>query len=281
MAQLGIDLASVDNNGTPDWKSAQALGHLRFVGLRAIEGLTPDPWYPTYRTQLDAIGLPNFPYFLLTPNLSTPEAQARKALEVVGTLNNHYFPLVIDVEGSRRGLTAEQWYLWIVRAARVVQSELGVPPLIYTSRVYWIDPDGLNNLPAPELANCLGWWKYYPWPVHSPAQYDPAQVDQLSAPPAPPPFGNAWTLQQYQGDAIHYPGFRSTVDMDRVHVTRQGDFGDTVKAIQKRLPAIAVDGIFGPATATAVKTFQAERTITADGVVGLDTWQQLAWVSPR
>lgn len=282
MATIGIDIASVDSNGTPDWSAAQKQGHLRFVGLRAVEGLTPDSWYPTYRRQLDAIGVPNFPYLIMTPNLGTPEAQAQKALDVIGTLNDHYFPLALDVEGNRRGLTAAQWLDWVTRAYRVIKKAIGVPPLLYSSKVYWIDPDGMNNLPAPELADCLGWWKYYPYPVRSPAVYDPAIVDQLAAPPAPPPWGNQFGIDQYQGDAINYPGFRSTTDMDRLHVQKQGDKNDSVKWIQQRLPNLIVDGDFGPKTTDAVKTFQAQKKLTVvDGIAGLDTTQLLAWVPPR
>ena len=281
MATIGIDIASVDGNGTPDWSAAQKQGHLRFVGLRAVEGLTPDTWYPTYRRQLDAIGVPNFPYLIMTANLGTPEDQANKALDVVGTLNDHYFPLALDVEGSRHGLTAAEWLDWVTRAYRVIKKALGVPPLLYTSRTYWIDPDGMNNLPAPELADCLGWWKYWPYPVDTQAVYDPAVVDKLAAPPAPPPFGNAWGVQQFQGDGINYPGFRSTVDMDRLHMQKQGDINDSVKWVQARLPGLVIDGDFGTETTKAVKTFQAQKKITADGIVGLDTTQLLAWVSPR
>lgn len=281
MATIGIDIASVDSNGTPDWITAQKQGHLRFVGLRAVEGVTPDTWYPTYRRQLDAIGVPNFPYLIMTPNLATPEDQANKALEVIGTLNDHYFPLALDVEGNRRGLTAEQWLDWVIRAYRVIKKALGVPPLLYTSKVYWIDPDGMNNLPAPELADCMPWEKYWPYPVRSPAVYDPAVIDQLKPPPVPPPWGNAWIIQQYMGDALLYPGFRSTVDMDRLHVQKQGDHGDSVKWVQQRLPDLKVDGDFGTKTKAAVETFQARKKITADGIVGLDTTQLLAWVPPR
>jgi len=281
MATIGIDIASTDQNGTPDWSAARQQGHLRFVGLRAAEGNTADPWYPTYRRQLDAIGVPNFPYLLLTANLDTPEAQAGNALDIVGTLNDHYFPLALDVEGPRRGLTAAQWLDWIVRAKRLIEEALGVPPLLYGSRTYWIDPDGLDNLPAPELASCAGWWKFWPYPVHAPAVYDPILVDQLEPPPAPPPWDSQWILQQYAGDAIGYPGFRSTVDMDRLHVQRRGDQGASVKWAQARLPGLAIDGIFGPATEAAVKTFQASRKIVTDGIVGLDTTQLLTWVPPR
>jgi len=281
MATIGIDLASVDENGNPDWLKAQQDGHLRFVGLRAAYGTTPDSSYPTYRRQLDAIGIPNFPYLFLRADIATPEAQANAALAAVGTLNQRYFPLAIDVEGSRQGLTAPQWLDWVVRAKRVIEGALGVPPLLYTSKTYWIDPDGMNNLPAPELADCTPWIKYWPYPVRSPAVYEPAVVDKLTSPPCPPFFGTSWMVQQFQGDAISYPGFGSTVDMDRLHMQRQGDTGDSVKWIQKRLPALAVDGSFGPKTAEAVKTFQGQKKITADGIVGLDTTQLLAWVLPR
>ncbi len=281
MATIGIDIASIDGNGTPDWNKARTDGHLRFVGLRAVYGVTADSWYATYRRQLDAIGVPNFPYLIMTANLGTPEAQAKKALDVVGALNDHYFPLALDVEGSRHGLTAAQWLDWVVRAKRVIQDALGVPPLLYSSRVYWVDPDGMDNLPAPELADCTPWWKYWPYAVRVQAAYDPAVVDQLSPPPAPPPFGNAWIVQQYQGDGLGYPGFKSTVDMDRVHVQRQGDTGDSVEWIQRRLPGLVVDGVFGPKTDAAVKAFQTAKKIAADGIVGLDTTQLLAWVVPR
>jgi GH25 family lysozyme M1 (1,4-beta-N-acetylmuramidase) len=281
MATLAIDIAAVDGNDNPDWQKARTDGHLQFVGLRAVEGLTPDVWYPTYARQLDAIGVPNFPYLIMTPSLATPEAQARKALNVAGTLDRRYFPLALDVEGDRRGLPASQWLDWIIRATRVVEDAIGVPPLLYSSSTYWTDPDGMNNLPAPELADCTPWWKYYPWPTRSPAVYDPAVVDKLTVPPAPTPWGDSWIVQQFAGDALGYPGFRSTVDLNRLHVQRLGDVGDSVKWIQRRLPGLFVDGEFGPKTDAAVKTFQAAKKVTADGIVGLDTTQLLAWTAPR
>ena len=156
-----------------------------------------------------------------------------------------------------------------------------MPPLLYTSHEYWIDPDGMNNLPAPELADCLPWVKYWPFPVDTQAVYDPAVIDKLAAPPSPPPFGNAWIIQQTQGDGINYPGFKSTVDMDRLNVQKQGDSNDSVKWVQRRLPGLVIDGAFGPQTTAAVKTFQTLRKLAADGIVGLDTTQMLAWVPPR
>ncbi len=60
---------------------------------------------------------------------------------------------------------------------------------------------------------------------------------------------------------------------------RQGNTGPRVVNIQFLLNArgagLAVDGIFGPATAAAVRHFQAISGLAVDGVVGNQTWPRL------
>ena len=68
-------------------------------------------------------------------------------------------------------------------------------------------------------------------------------------------------------------------------VIRRGDRGRDVRTIQyylnflgffnDRLPQITVDGIFGPATENAVRTFQREYGLTVDGIVGRATWNAI------
>lgn len=68
-------------------------------------------------------------------------------------------------------------------------------------------------------------------------------------------------------------------------VIRRGDRGRDVRSIQyflnflgffnDRLPQINVDGIFGPATENAVRTFQREYGLTVDGIVGRNTWNAI------
>ena len=61
----------------------------------------------------------------------------------------------------------------------------------------------------------------------------------------------------------------------------EGATGAGVLKAQGRLnrhsanPAVVVDGAFGPATTTAVKSFQTRRTLTVDGTVGPLTWAAL------
>lgn len=62
---------------------------------------------------------------------------------------------------------------------------------------------------------------------------------------------------------------------------RQGARGAYVKFMQQLLesnliPVGSIDGIVGSQTTSAVRTFQNERGLSADGVVGPNTWAQLA-----
>lgn len=63
-------------------------------------------------------------------------------------------------------------------------------------------------------------------------------------------------------------------------VLREGMTGPAVKDMQLLLnqkgASVSADGKFGPATAKAVKTFQSESGLTADGVVGPKTWDALS-----
>jgi N-acetylmuramoyl-L-alanine amidase len=67
-----------------------------------------------------------------------------------------------------------------------------------------------------------------------------------------------------------------------VRVFAIGDEGPEVLDIQQRLAALDIpvdpaelSGRFGPSTEAAVRTFQAQRSLPVDGLVGPDTWGQL------
>jgi N-acetylmuramoyl-L-alanine amidase len=68
-----------------------------------------------------------------------------------------------------------------------------------------------------------------------------------------------------------------------MRIYRVGDRGPEVTDIQSRLTALGAvvddaerDGTFGSSTEAAVRSFQRERHLRVDGLVGPDTWEQLA-----
>ena len=60
---------------------------------------------------------------------------------------------------------------------------------------------------------------------------------------------------------------------------RFGNSGASVRVLQRLLLSnnyfISVDGSFGAVTETAVKAFQEQRGLVADGIVGPITWREL------
>lgn len=64
-------------------------------------------------------------------------------------------------------------------------------------------------------------------------------------------------------------------------VVRRGARGWAVKAIQRRIPGVSIDGDFGPATERAVRRWQQDHGLVADGLVGPATWTALMRTKPR
>jgi peptidoglycan hydrolase-like protein with peptidoglycan-binding domain len=67
---------------------------------------------------------------------------------------------------------------------------------------------------------------------------------------------------------------------------KQGAKGDAVRAVQSYLKyaygykTLKVDGVFGPATTTAVASFQSFYKLHVDGIVGTSTWHSLVVRKP-
>ena len=62
-------------------------------------------------------------------------------------------------------------------------------------------------------------------------------------------------------------------------LVRKGDEHHPVETLQYLLRArghnLTVDGIFGPGTDAAVRSFQQQKSLAVDGIVGSVTWQAL------
>lgn len=77
--------------------------------------------------------------------------------------------------------------------------------------------------------------------------------------------------------------WKTLLTLSPLPTLRQGSFGAYVKYLQQLLesnlvPVGTIDGVFGTKTENAVKTFQTEKSLTADGIVGQNTWKALTTI---
>ena len=78
---------------------------------------------------------------------------------------------------------------------------------------------------------------------------------------------------------LNVDGLRGPKTLDACVTVKRGAKGNITKLIQERLNSvgfhISTDGIFGGGTENAVKVFQRNRGLSADGIVGRNTWDWL------
>lgn len=280
--QIGPDAYS--GNGAVDWAAAQSAGRMSFAILKACENTTPDGRYAQYRAQCEYLGVPTSAYLFMHfgAAAATPQAQAEALFAACCPINKTGFVPTIDVEfpGGRasHGITAQQALDAVRACAQRIFELFGAWPMIYTSAVIWADPDGLDGLPATDLAeHCALWDKWWPFAQGTPAVYGEAEVDAIGQPTVPTPWADEWTVHQYDGDNPGYPGFSTPCDLNRVPVLEVGSSGPQVKWLQARV-GVTPDGDFGAETKAAVETFQTAHGLTADGIAGVATQAAASWV---
>ena len=90
--------------------------------------------------------------------------------------------------------------------------------------------------------------------------------------------------QKANGLAVDGEVGKDTKGNLQIPFLRQGDSGDRVKALQRDLKrsgeSLQVDGVFGPETKKAVQNFQTNKGIGVDGVVGNETYGEIAKTIP-
>ena len=96
------------------------------------------------------------------------------------------------------------------------------------------------------LANSSGYWSY---------------VEPINLTPRWVHFDDRWTIAGYP-------------------LTRQGSKGPYVLVAQDALNTLGfdtggLDGVFGPKTNSAVRSYQSQNGLIADGIIGNNTWNSL------
>jgi lysozyme len=279
--ELGIDYASVDGDRVPDLVAAKATG-LRFAFIRGCWAKWADATFARDCAAIRAAGLVLGAY--MGPAIGDAYPSPEEQVALLPELESGDFAPVLDVEFPAPGISATrlkppQIAAWLARARAAIVTRYGCDPIVYSSaRVLdGDDTDGLAGAANDALRGCAPWLARYPFATRIPAQLG-AMATMPAAPPAAA-LGPAW-IRQPQGDALRFPGFSATVDLDVFFGFGVCARGERVRWVQARI-GTDVDGDFGAETELALQAWQGSHGLPMTGAVDVVTFARLSRVLPR
>ncbi len=86
------------------------------------------------------------------------------------------------------------------------------------------------------------------------------------------------TAEQVSGVPSSWPGYNLTIGASGDKVRQVQEQLDTVATVYTAIPRIRADGIFGPATAEAVRQFQSIFGLPVTGVIDFATWYRISHI---
>jgi GH25 family lysozyme M1 (1,4-beta-N-acetylmuramidase) len=277
----GLDVSGYQGN--VDWPAVASAG-ASFAYVKATEGITYTSSYfsQQYNGSVNA-GLIRGAYHFARPDTSGGAAQADYFVDHGGgwRADGRTLPGALDIEYAPKGdtcygLSRGAMIDWITAFSTRYRARAGRTPAIYSTTDWW--------------SRCTGNYGGF-------AGTHPLWIANYSGTPTPLPQGwSTYTIWQY-ADSGTFPGDQNTFNGTRDDLrtfasgdytpppvrawplVQQGQSGRQVTTVQYLLNAhgttLTVDGEFGPATHTATVSFQSGHGLTADGIVGPNTWQAL------
>ena len=279
----GLDVSGYQEN--VNWSSVAANG-ASFAYVKATEGTTytSGQFSQQYNGSAQA-GLIRGAYHFARPSTSGAIDQANYFVDHGGnwTDDGKTLPGALDIEynpsGSTcYGLSQSAMVDWISAFRNQYHTRTGIYPTIYSTTDWWI--------------NCTGNYSGF-------GDTSPLWIANYGSQPTPLPNGWAGYTVWQTDDSEIFPGdqdvFNGTKDdlISFAHGTytpppvtgstwptvSPGQSGRLVTTVQYLLNAhgatLTVNGEFDAITKAAVVSFQSSQDLTADGIVGPNTWQAL------
>lgn len=202
----GIDVSSVQ--GKVDWQAVKDFG-ITFAIAKVSEAGYQDPAGIKNLEGANAVGILNGAYAFLRPSLGSPEAQAKKLWDSIGSQMT-CLPPTLDLENAPDSMTPTQIVEFFLAAADAVESYFGRPPMCYSYP--WFETGrvlpGISGANAARLARCPLWQ----------ADYSKGELPAEGSSPFIPKIWDSWTLWQTAGDkSSKVPGIAGAVDHDVFH----------------------------------------------------------------
>ncbi len=283
-----LDCAAVDRNVAPDFVAARAADAVG-IYLRKCEHTMADAFYAAQAQRARDAGLVVGAYVLpwFSLRAQRPREQIAAARRAPGdVIPKRDLAVALDVECPGGGFrTLGRPLRDVVEDIRQcvfeVEEQFGCTPVIYTSYNQWYD---LGLPAAPWAARCPLWIKTAyrlraRQPVDAVQPPEPHLGHEAKGDPRgyyriPDPWAQTgWWLQQYQGDAIGFPGLNQ-VDISRFRAAREGDTGPHVSWLARKL---VHPPSFGPDLTAAISSLQREHGLAVTGAVDLDTFAVVSW----
>lgn len=86
------------------------------------------------------------------------------------------------------------------------------------------------------------------------------------------------TAEQISGIPASWPGYDLTIGSSGQKVQQLQEQLDTVATVYSAIPRLTPDGVYGPATAEAVREFQSVFGLSQTGVVDFPTWYKISHI---
>jgi lysozyme len=259
MTIKGIDVSH--HNGSIDWKKVKADG-IKFVFIKSTQG-TGYSKVDYFRNQAPKAlghGLQVGAYhYAVFSNIHEAISEAQYFLSVIKDYKLTY-PPVLDLEENKEKASKKQLTDAAIAFLDVLK-HAGYAPILYTGKSFLATELDESRIHYPlwiaryndELGRKADIWQYS----------STGKVDGIK--------GNVDMNIAYRDfapkakpKAPKYPG----------ELIKVGSRGKHVEKVQKRVGAKA-DGIFGPKTEAAVKTFQKKHGLSVDGLIGPKSWGKM------